>query len=89
MASRYSGTLKISLRVNDRSDGHRVNVSEGGKHLYRCTVGQPPAARVAIDSSGAFDDAAVAALAFADAEGVDVSGAALDCEGYMTVTRMR
>lgn len=89
MSTRYSGSFKISLKVNDRSDGYNVNVSEGGKHLYRCTVMQPPADRVAVDSPGAFDDAAIAALSFAENDGVDMSGAARDCEGYVTITRMR
>ena len=89
MASRTSGTLKINLKVNDRNDGHLVNVSEGVKHLYHCSVRQPPASCCATDSPEAFDDAAVAALSFAENDGVDMSGAARDCEGYVTVTRTR
>jgi hypothetical protein len=88
MASRYSGTLKISVKVNPSSDGWDVNVSEAGKHLYRCSIGQPPASRVAVDAPEAFDGAASSALAFMENDGGDTSGALVDADGYV-IRRMR
>lgn len=83
MASRYSGNLKISVKVNRANTGHDVNVSRAGALVYRCTVTQPPADKIALDASEAYDAAAKAALAFAENDGVDVSDAMTDDVGFV------
>jgi len=83
MAVRYSGNLTIRLTVNDRSDGWRVNIAECGANVYRGTVGQPHSARVAIDAPEEYDAAARAALAFAEHDGMDMSGADVGDSGFL------
>ena len=70
MATRYSGKLRISAVLDDRTGNYRVGVTDG-KHRWRGSVGAPASgfgAGVAYDSPRAFDQVASAALSFASDE---------------------
>ena len=67
MAERFSGDLKINVRLDDRL-GYFASVSRGGRLLWRGRMGWPPAGRGALDSPKAYDEAAHAALSFANDE---------------------
>ncbi len=76
---RYSGFLTVTLRLDD-SDDVRFTVSHGKKTLASGWTRLPDAARIAVDSSTAFDRYAHAALSFGDAENGDVGSLAEDDE---------
>lgn len=72
MAMRRSGQVKITCTLNRRSDSYRCRVKtpEAQKTVV---VRAPASLRQAVDSPVAFDQAAHAALSFADDEGFDVA----------------
>lgn len=72
MAKRYSGDLQINV-IWDERGFYRTSVSQGGKSLWRGTVG-PVESGVAKDSSQAYDEVASAALSFADDEVRGIGG---------------
>lgn len=68
MAKRYSGSLQISVVYDDKNH-YRTAVSQGGKLLWRGIVNPAPSGfgpGVGYDSSQAYDEVALSALAFAD-----------------------
>lgn len=62
MAKRYSGDLQITVVYDD----YRASVSRGGVKLWRGAVRPPRHLTYAVDSEHGYDEAARAALAFAD-----------------------
>lgn len=66
MAKRYSGNVVVNVVWDDRRDAYRATVAENGRHVWSGIIGRAPASRLAVDSSEAYDEAAVTALAFAD-----------------------
>jgi hypothetical protein len=93
MATRYSGSLKLSITL-DTTDTYSVTLSGDG---YRCRlrgIGLAPAtaARVALDSAEAYDAIARAAISFAAHEdGTDAIYGHTDCDdaGEPTVRRRK
>ena len=70
MATRYSGKLRISAVLDDRTGNYRVGVTDG-KHRWRGSVGAPASgfgAGIGYDSPAAYDSVAHAALSFASDE---------------------
>lgn len=77
-AMRYSGDARVRVTYLDtpdglpenRNGGYRCFVRTDAGETYTCVVGAPQVLEHAVDSPEAFDDAAKAALAFADHEGI-------------------
>lgn len=82
MAKRYSGDLQITVVYDDR--GHyRASVSRGGVKLWRGAVRPPRSLTYAVDSEHGYDEAARAALAFADHDRSGIGDhAEMDDAGY-------
>jgi hypothetical protein len=74
MATRYCGNLKLDVRLAPVGGKYGV-IIHGPDGIYRTIVGAPRSSRLSEDSPEALDQAAHAALSFADDEGYDVSGA--------------
>lgn len=64
---RYSGALVVSITWRETAHGakYRCTVRDDTDEKFVCEVGSPAFLTHAIDSSEAFDAAAVAAMAFA------------------------
>lgn len=83
-ALRYSGDARVRVTYLDtaalpwswyRNGGYRCFVRTDSGATYSCVVGAPQILEHAVDSPEAFDDAAKAALSFAEHDGVS-----LQCE---------
>jgi hypothetical protein len=82
-ALRYSGDASVRVTYLDtpdglpdnRNGGYRCFVRTDSGERFSCVVGAPQVLQHAVDAPEAFDDAAKAALAFAEHEGIS-----LQCE---------
>jgi hypothetical protein len=72
---RYSGNITVSINYVDSSEQYKANVSVAGKREKTVYVRPRASSRYAVDDAKAFDSAAIAAIAFAEHDGLDVSGA--------------
>lgn len=72
MAVRYSGDVKITLKYRERENDYRATLTwpsgRGGYHRHTVHVGVPAHITKAVDSPDAYDEAAHAALSFANDE---------------------
>ena len=73
MATRYSGSVKVTLLWKDRETQYRCVVKVPGERAKVIWVGAPAHLTVGVDSPKAYDSTARAALSFADDEGLEVS----------------
>lgn len=73
MATRYSGSVKVTLLWKDRENQYRCVVKVPGERAKVIWVGAPAHLTVGVDSPKAYDSTARAALSFADDEGLPVS----------------
>ena len=73
MATRYSGSVKVTLLWKDRENQYRCVVKVPGERAKVIWVGAPAHLTVGVDSPKAYDSTARAALSFADDEGLEVS----------------
>ena len=69
MAKRRCGKHEVSIVWSDTRDLYVAKIKEGGRTVSTQYVGRPPASRLAVDSPKAYDEAARAALSFAEHEG--------------------
>lgn len=89
MATRYSGTVRIGIVYDDRSDQYRVTFSREGKSLGGVWV-KPPAARVhAVDSPLAYDATARAGCSFMADDQPDVGQLFDSADAGYTVRRTK
>lgn len=96
-ATRYSGRTMVHCRYIEpttasthRNGKYRCTISVGGRRVSEQMVGAPNYLRHAVDSIAAFDDAARAALAFANMDGhVDLDDLEYTDGGGMIDVRRR
>lgn len=66
MAVRYSGRVRVNILWDDRLDAYRATVLVPGFGSHHMTIGAPKHLTRAVDSPAAYDQAAGAAISFAD-----------------------
>jgi len=87
---RYSGriAMRVVLREGMRDEYHvSIKLPNGDRETV--VVGAPAHMRIAIDSPQAYDDAARAALAFAEHDGLDVAEHAEFDESSYVIRRIK
>ena len=85
-AIRYSGSIRIRVTYRDNHSDYRCFLSATTGEKHTVYVGEPAILTRAVDSPESYDDAARAALAFAESDGYPVRYARMDEHGY-TVAR--
>jgi len=72
-AIRYSGRATLRLTYRDATSDYRVSINSDGLPSEVVIVGEPATLTHAVDSPEAFDDAARAAISFAESLGESCS----------------
>ena len=72
---RYSGNVTVAINYVDSENHYKATVSAGGKRGKTVIVNPPRHLTKAVDSAEAYDNAAKAAVSFAEDDGFDASGA--------------
>ena len=90
MAKRYSGDLTITVAWDDRHSNYRTTVARKGRNVWSGRVGPPRSYEYKVDSEKAYDEAAHAAISFADNERSGIGEhAEMDPNGQWKIRRVK